>query len=221
MEKDPPPKTVIATDIARERIKTLEFLFNRRAEQRGIKFCTLNPGEFQSSDRYRDNLVNLNGGKLFDYVICLAAIPSVIAEASSFLAEGAILNIFAGVSKGTLVKLNIKDIVNKSVRWIGSSGSVIEDMEYTLRKVEREELNTNISVAGVSGMNDVWKGVEAVRTGSFSGKIVVYPHLEHLDLITIGDLKKRYPKIGALLGEEDRWTKEAEEQLFKEQLRLE
>jgi threonine dehydrogenase-like Zn-dependent dehydrogenase len=220
MEKNPPPKIVIATDITEDRIKALESLFRRRSEQRGIRFYTLNPRDFKENDEYRDTILNINSGKLFDYVICLAAIPAVIEEATSYLAERAILNIFAGVSKGTLVKLNIKDVVARTVRWIGSSGSGIEDMEYTLRKVESGELNTNLSVAGISGMNDVWKGIEAVRTGAFSGKIVVYPHIEHLDLTTTADLKRRYPKVGSLLGEEDRWTKEAEEQLLKEQLQI-
>jgi threonine dehydrogenase-like Zn-dependent dehydrogenase len=220
IEKDPPPEIVIATDVAKKRINALESLFRKRADQRGIRFYTLNPNEFRSQDEYRNTILNNNSKKLFDYVICLAAIPAVIEEASSYLADRSILNIFAGVSKGTLVKLNIKDVVTKTVRWIGHSGSGIEDMEYALRKVESGELNTNISVAGISGMNDVWTGMEAVRTGSYPGKIVIYPHIEHMDLITIGELKKRYPKVGAYLGEDDRWTKEAEEQLFKEFLTL-
>ena len=63
-------------------------------------------------------------------------------------------------------------------------------------------------------MNDVWNGIEAVRTGSFPGKIVVYPHIENLDLISLCDLKDRYPDIGALLTENGGWTKAAEEKLL-------
>ncbi|UCB46191.1 MAG: alcohol dehydrogenase catalytic domain-containing protein [Spirochaetota bacterium] len=220
IERDPPPEVVIATDIAKERLNALESLFRKRAEQRGIRFTSLNPKEFRSQDEYRNTILKNNNKKLFDYVICLAAIPAVIEEASSYLAERSILNIFAGVSKGTLVNLNIKDVVTKTVKWIGHSGSGIEDMEYALRMVESGELNTNISVAGVSGINDVWNGIEAVRTGLFPGKIVIYPQIEHMDLITIGDLKKRYPKVGAYLGKDDRWTEEAERQLFDDMLNL-
>ncbi|RKY01884.1 MAG: alcohol dehydrogenase, partial [Spirochaetes bacterium] len=100
--------------------------------------------------------------------------------------------------------------------YIGSSGSTIEDMQITLKKVEAGELNTNNSVAGVCGFNDVWNGMEAVRTGSFPGKIVVYPHIENLPLTSINELKKKYPKIAAQLGDNDAWTKEAEEELLRE-----
>jgi hypothetical protein len=89
-------------------------------------------------------------------------------------------------------------------------------MEITLRTLERGELDTNNAVAGISGMNDVWKGIDAVRTGSFPGKIVVYPHLKKLDLISLVDLRDTYPKVGALLSETGKWTREAEDALLEE-----
>jgi len=214
IEKDPPPKVIVATDIADERIDALHDLFDKRAAQRGITFSSFNPAKYKDKREYRRAILDTNTGRLFDYVVCLAAIPAVIEEASSYAGRGAVLNIFAGVSKGTVAKLDLKDVAGKSVRWIGSSGSGVEDMKHTLRQVEQRLLDTNISVAAVSGMNDVWNGIEAVRTGSFPGKIVVYPHIENLDLISLCDLKDRYPDIGALLTENGGWTKAAEEKLL-------
>jgi threonine dehydrogenase-like Zn-dependent dehydrogenase len=220
VEKDPPPSVIVATDIADERIDALHSQFKRRADQRGITFRTLNPTKYSNKEEYRDAIMEINGGSLFDYVVCLAAIPAVIEEASSYLGRGAILNIFAGVSKGTMTKLNLKEVARRSVRWIGSSGSLLEDMEYTLRQVEKGKLDTNISVAAVSGMNDVWNGIEAVRTGSFPGKIVVYPHIENLDLTSLGKLKERFPEVGALFNENGGWTKTAEEKLLEILVRI-
>jgi len=133
----------------------------------------------------------------------------------------AVLNIFAGVSKGTIVKFNIKDVSQKSARYIGSSGSAIEDMEYTLRKVEKEELNTNNAVAGISGMNDVWKGIDAVRTGSFPGKIVVYPNITDLPLTSLKELKDKYPEIGKHLTDNGGWTRQAEDALLEKFIDIE
>jgi threonine dehydrogenase-like Zn-dependent dehydrogenase len=215
VEKDPPPAVIVATDIADKRIEVLSDLFERRAEQRGITFRTFNPSAYSDKDQYRKAIVDTNAGRLFDYVVCLAAIPAVIEEASSYLCQSSILNIFAGVSKGTVTKLNLKEVASKSVRWIGSSGSGVEDMEYTLHQVEQGKLDTNISVAAVSGMSDVWNGIDAVRTGSFPGKIVVYPHIEDLALTSLGELRVRYPEIGELLDEKGGWTKEAEEKLLE------
>ena len=122
------------------------------------------------------------------------------------------------MSKGTIVKFNIKDVAVKSVRYIGSSGSEIEDMEYTLRKVEKGELNTNNAVAGVSGMNDVWKGIEAVKNGTFPGKIVVYPHIKDLPLMHLKELREKYPEIGQHLTKNGDWTREAEAALLNKLL---
>lgn len=216
LNNKPLPSLVVVTDISNERIQTVNQKFGKVAEQKGIKLEVVNPNEFSNPEEYHRKIFDINQGKEYDYVICLAAIPPVIEEASMFLGNNAVLNIFAGVSKGTIVKMNIKDVATKSVRYIGSSGSKIEDMKITLEKVESGELNTNNSVAGVCGFNDVWNGMEAVRTGSFSGKIVVYPHIENLPLTSIKELKEKYPKIASFLGDNDTWTKEAEEELLRE-----
>jgi len=214
MDKADPPKTIVTTDIADERLDTLHEKFNPLAIEKGIRFSLLNPNNFTTMEEYRREILKLNNGRPYDYVVCLAAIPSVIEDAASYLGDKSVLNIFAGVSKGTIVHLNIKDTATKAARYIGSSGSTIDDMEYTLKKLEREELDTNNSVAGISGMNDVWKGIDAVRTGGFPGKIVVYPHIKNLDLVSLKDLKKKYPEIGVHLSKTGKWTREAEDALI-------
>jgi threonine dehydrogenase-like Zn-dependent dehydrogenase len=221
MEQQNPPKLIIATDIDDRRLQTLGEKFSGLAKDRGISFHILNPGHYKIPAEFRKAVTDLNGDRLFDYVVCLAAIPAVIEDAASYLGDRAVLNIFAGVSKGTIVRLDIKEVATKAVRFIGSSGSSIDDMEFTLRKLERGELDTNSSVAGVSGMNDVWRGIDAVRTGSFAGKIVVYPHIRDLDLISLQELGEKFPKVKKLLSSGGEWNREAEEAFLEEMLELE
>jgi threonine dehydrogenase-like Zn-dependent dehydrogenase len=218
MEKKNPPRIIVATDIDDDRIAELREKFNPLALEKKIHFHVLNPNAYDDREEYKDEILQLNNRREYDYVVCLAAIPAVIEDSARYLGNGAVLNIFAGVSKGTIVQLNIKDVALRSVRYIGSSGSSIDDMEYTLRKLEKSELDTNSSVAGISGMNDVWKGIDAVRTGSFTGKIVVYPHIQNMDLISLKELKERYPKIAAELSPTGKWTKGAEEALIQEMI---
>jgi threonine dehydrogenase-like Zn-dependent dehydrogenase len=221
MEQENAPKTIIATDIDDQRVETLKDKFESLARERGISFHILNPNNFADPSQFRSHVLELNNGGLFDYVVCLAAIPPVIEDAATYLGDRAVLNIFAGVSKGTIVKLDVKEVATKSVRFIGSSGSSLDDMEFTLRKLERGELDTNSSVAGIAGMNDVWKGIDSVRTGSFAGKIVIYPHIRNLDLVTVEELKKRFSSIVPLLAKGDGWTREAEEAFLEEALDIE
>ena len=221
MEQKDAPKTIIATDIDDQRVETLKDKFESLAQEKGIAFHILNPNNFADPSQFRSRVLELNNGDLFEYVVCLAAIPPLIEDAATYLGDGAVLNIFAGVSKGTIVKLDLKEVATKSVRFVGSSGSSLDDMELTLRKLERGELDTNSSVAGISGMNDVWKGIDSVRTGSFAGKIIIYPHIRDLDLVTLKELKKRFPNIAPLLARGDGWTREAEEAFLEEALDLE
>jgi threonine dehydrogenase-like Zn-dependent dehydrogenase len=220
MEQQNPPKLIITTDIDDQRLKTLEEKFNGLAGKKGIVFHVLNPRSFKEPAEFRKAILEMNGGRLFDYVVCLAAIPAIIEDAATYLGERSILNIFAGVSKGTIVRLDVKEVAAKAVRFIGSSGSSIDDMVLTLRKLERGELDTNSSVAGVSGMNDVWRGIDAVRTGSFAGKIVVYPHIRDLDLISLKELGEKFPQVGKLISSEGGWNRRAEEAFLEEMLEL-
>ncbi len=221
MEQEDAAKTIIATDIDDQRVETLKDKFESLAQEKGIAFHILNPNNFADPSQFRSRVLELNDGGLFEYVVCLAAIPPVIEDAASYLGDRAVLNIFAGVSKGTIVKLDVKEVATKSVRFIGSSGSSLDDMEFTLRKLERGELDTNSSVAGIAGMNDVWKGIDSVRTGSFAGKITIYPHIRDLDLVTLKELKQRFPNITPLLAKGGGWTREAEEAFLEEALDLE
>jgi threonine dehydrogenase-like Zn-dependent dehydrogenase len=248
IEDKNPPKVLIATDIDKSRLDTLRDKFSARAKERGIAYHVLNPNDFTGSkvlrpagpgaqgpglqssgspgaqgpdaSAFRKEILRLNGGRLFDYVVCLAAIPAVIEDSSTYLADGAILNIFAGVSRGTIARLNVKDVAVKSVRYIGSSGSSLDDMVFTLRKVERGELETDGAVAGVSGIDDVWSGIEAVRTGTFPGKIVVYPHVRNLPLTALKDLKGKLPGAASRLTSGGDWNREAEKALLDETLNL-
>jgi threonine dehydrogenase-like Zn-dependent dehydrogenase len=220
MEQENAPHTIIATDIDDKRVEMLRDKFEALAREKGIDLHILNPNNFDDVSQFRKRVLELNGGKLFEYVVCLAAIPPVIEDAAAYLGEKAVLNIFAGVSKGTIVRLDVKEVATKSVRFIGSSGSSLDDMDFTLRKLEKGELDTNSSVAGIAGMNDVWKGIDSVRTGSFAGKIIIYPHIRDLDLSTLEVLKEKFPKIAPLIEKGKGWTRETEEAFLEETLDL-
>jgi threonine dehydrogenase-like Zn-dependent dehydrogenase len=220
LEQPDAPTCIIATDIDDQRVETLREKFEHLAREKNIALHILNPNGFADPGEFREHVLKLNGGRLFDYVVCLAAIPAVIEDAASYLGERAVLNIFAGVSKGTIVHLNIKEVATKAVRFIGSSGSSVDDMDFTLRKLERGELDTNSSVAGIAGMNDVWRGIDAVRTGSFSGKIVIYPHIGEFELTTLEDLGRKLPEVGKHFSPSGEWTRKAEKAFLEEKLEM-
>ena len=136
------------------------------------------------------------------------------------MADGGVLNIFAGVPRGTIANLDISAVYLHGTRWVGSSGSRISDLQYTLEQTQKGELSPNHSVAAIGGVNAAAEGIRAVKEGSFPGKIVIWPQLVDLPLIPLPRLAEYLPNVAAKLTPSGMWTKEAEDELLRSQLRL-
>jgi hypothetical protein len=126
---------------------------------------------------------------------------------------GACVNIFAGFAAGTRATIDLDGVIERRLYLIGTSGSEIPDMQTVLRKLERGELDTNISVDAISGMEGVRDALAAVEARTSGGKIVVYPQLHETGLVRISELHERFPKVAAAL-RDGRWTREAEQVLL-------
>jgi hypothetical protein len=91
---------------------------------------------------------------------------------------------------------------------------MISDMKAVLARLEDGALDTNISVYAISGMQGVVEALEAVKARTSGGKIVIYPQLTQLGLVTLAEMPERLPDVAAAL-DEGRWTKAAEEVLLQ------
>jgi hypothetical protein len=96
---------------------------------------------------------------------------------------------------------------------IGTSGSTVEDMRIVLKKVDSKQLDTNASVAAVSGMKGAIEGLHGVDTQRFHGKVIVYPQLTDMGLLELPHLPDAMPDVAAHL-KDGAWTKEAERVLL-------
>jgi len=91
---------------------------------------------------------------------------------------------------------------------------VMDDMRAVLAKVESGALDTNVSVAAVSGLDGAVDGIRAVEAQSVAGKIMVYPACKGLPLTRLEDLPRSLPDVAAKLVE-GVWTKAAEDALLQ------
>ena len=89
-----------------------------------------------------------------------------------------------------------------------------------LDQVERGELSTNRSVAAIGSLEAVKDGMNALMDASYSGKVVIFPHIRSLALTSVPDLKNVLPDVYAKLKDGREWTKEAEETLLNTMLDL-
>jgi hypothetical protein len=82
-----------------------------------------------------------------------------------------------------------------------------------LHTLELGDLDTNLSVDAVTGMEGVRDALAAVEARTSGGKIVVYPQLHEMGMIRLSELAARFPTVAAAL-QDGRWTRAAEEALL-------
>jgi threonine dehydrogenase-like Zn-dependent dehydrogenase len=216
---EPGPALVLATDIDDERLSEIQARFGEMASARGTQLVTLNPREMDSSE-FDHAVAALTGSGRFDDVVVMVPVPAIIEQGADFVADGGMLNIFAGVPRGTLASLDISAVYLNGTRWVGSSGSKISDLQYTLEQTQKGALSPNHSVAAIGGVNAAAEGIHAVKEGRFPGKIVIWPQLVDLPLIPLPRLAEYLPNVAGKLTPSGAWTVEAEEELLRSQLRL-
>jgi L-sorbose 1-phosphate reductase len=189
-----PGITIFAGDLSDDRLAMLQKLAGPVAREQSVTLQTYNPS--------KDKLTHA-----FDYIVLMAPVPALVVQAIASAARGAIINIFAGIPAHVTAELDLDTYIAKGLYFIGTSGSTLEDMKLVLAKVLARKLDTNLSVAAVSGLDGAIDGIRAVEKNLMPGKIIVYPSLRGLKLTPLPELSGKLPL------EDGRWTKQAEDAL--------
>ncbi|HPC61773.1 MAG TPA: alcohol dehydrogenase catalytic domain-containing protein [Verrucomicrobiota bacterium] len=191
-----PGVTVYAGDLSDERLAVLEKLAGPVARKNGLVLRPYNPSKDKLAEK-------------FDYIVLMAPVPALVVQAIPSAAPHAIINIFAGIPANVTAELDLDAYIEKALYFIGTSGSTLEDMKLVLSKVVSRQLDTNLSVAAVSGLEGAIDGIRAVEKNLMPGKILVYPACKGLRLTALPELEGRLPL------DNGRWTREAEDALVK------
>jgi len=150
----------------------------------------------------------------FDYSALMAPVPALAAGAVDKAANGGIINIFAGIPASVTGEIDLDTYIEKQLYFIGTSGSVLDDMKRVLAKVEQGRLDTNVSVAAISGLEGAVEGIRAVEKRAIAGKIIVYPQCRGLPLTKLKELETAFPEVWQCLSN-GLWNKKAEDTLLK------
>lgn len=207
------PATIVCTDVSDLRLNDLCVSFAAEAQAKGIEFVCLNPTR---QAEYAAAMAAWKGG--FDDVIVLAPVPAVIADAATWLAPQGVMNIFAGVNRGTMAQIDLSDAYLKDTRIIGHSASSIADMKLMLFQAETGALSPNRSVAAIGSLTAAKSGLRAVQDTVYPGKVVIYPQIKDFPLTALPDLKDVLPSVYALLKDGREWTNEAEAEFLRQML---
>jgi len=193
--------SVYGSDVDDERLAALTKIAAPLAEKNGIKYEAYNPTRQKPPCE-------------FDYTALMAPVPALVAAAVQDSAERGLINIFAGIPATVTGEIDLDTYIEKKLYFIGTSGSTLDDMKRMLEKVESGRLDTNLSVAAISGLEGATAGIRAVENRSIAGKIIVYPACRNLGLVTLREMDKKMPEVAECLND-GLWTKKAEEKLLE------
>jgi threonine dehydrogenase-like Zn-dependent dehydrogenase len=193
--------SVFGSDVDDGRLATLTKVAEPLAKKNGVKYTPYNPTKEKTAEK-------------FDYTALMAPVPALVAGAVHDAAERGLINIFAGIPATVTGEIDLDTYIEKRLYFIGTSGSTLDDMKRMLAKVETGRLDTNVSVAAISGLEGATEGIRAVENRSIAGKIIVYPACRNLGLIRLEEMNEKMPDVAKLLND-GLWTKEAEQKLLE------
>jgi threonine dehydrogenase-like Zn-dependent dehydrogenase len=205
------PGTIVCTDVSDLRLDDLCQTFAAEAEGKGVEWSCLNP---LNQEVYEAGMARFKDGG-FDDIIVLAPLPPVIGDAATYLAPEGVMNVFAGVPRGTMVDLDLSDAYLRGARVIGHSASTIDDLRLMLTQAESGQLSPNRSVAAIGSLAAARDGLQSVQDTVFPGKVVIYPHIKELPLTALPDLEDLLPSVYARLKDGREWTVEAEDEFLR------
>ncbi len=191
-----PNVAIYGSDLSDERLAMLQKLATPLAEKNQLTFRPYNPSKEKLAEE-------------FDYIVIMAPVPALVVQALATAAPRAIVNIFAGIAGHVTAELDLDAYIAKQLYFIGTSGSTLDDMKLVLAKVVARQLDTNLSVAAVAGLDGAIDGIRAVEKNLLPGKILVYPSCHGLKLTPLPELSGKLPLAAGA------WTRQAEEALVK------
>jgi len=197
-----PNVTVFAGDLSDERLVALRKLSEPLAQKNKLTLKAYNP----SKDKLEEK---------FNYIVLMAPVPALVTQAVKDAAPKAIINIFAGIPADKTGEIDLDAYIEKQCYFIGTSGSTLDDMKIILKKVASRQLDTNLSVAAISGLDGAVDGIRAVEKNLVPGKIIVYPFAKGLKLTALSEAGKEHPGVAQALND-GYWNKNAEAALKKE-----
>jgi D-arabinose 1-dehydrogenase-like Zn-dependent alcohol dehydrogenase len=193
--------SIFAADVDENRLAALSEIVAPLARKNTVIYKPYNPVKVKVADT-------------FDYTVLMAPLPELLADSVNNAAGHGLINIFAGLPATVTSKLNLNAYIEKQLYFVGTSGSVLEDMKRMLAKVESGILDTDISVGAVCGLDGAIDGIRAVENRSIAGKIIVYPVCKKLSLTPLAKLKEKLPHVAQCLNN-GLWTKQAEMKLLE------
>jgi threonine dehydrogenase-like Zn-dependent dehydrogenase len=213
LTKEDGPATILVLETNRGRIDHLRRRFVPLARKDGIELIVFNPDD--AGPEIDAALERITGGRAPDDLVVLVPRQEVLDLAAGLAHDHSLINLFAGTPAGLQLPLEASGVYLGALQLTGHSGLGMAEYRTAYEMVKGGRVDLNASVAAVGGMRAASAAIKAAEERRFAGKLIIYPQLEDLPLLSIPELAARFPEISQRLGESDLWTREAEAALLE------
>ncbi|SNT37721.1 D-arabinose 1-dehydrogenase, Zn-dependent alcohol dehydrogenase family [Asanoa hainanensis] len=208
LQRDGRPTSIVATDRSGRAARG----FGRIAPD---VLSFLSERECGDAETFAKKLNDATGGLGFDDIVVTAPAATAVETAFEHLANGGVINLFAGLPRGTRCAWDLTAVAHRGVRAIGTSGSSVADLCQARDRIESGAVQPNRSVAAIGGLDAAPDALRAVAEGRFGGKVVIFPNLRgSVPLTALTELRGVLPEVGDRL-DRIHWTQAAEEELLR------
>jgi len=139
----------------------------------------------------------------------------LMEEGDTVMKPDGMMVLFAGVPNGTMGVVNLSNVYLSNAQYTGTSGLTIDDQASVMKRRVDGTLSPGRSVAAIGGLETAAEGIESVIEGKYPGKVVIFPQIHNMPLMSLKEIQERMPEVAAKLGDDLMWTNEAEEVLIE------
>ncbi len=107
------PAKIVATDLFSARMEPVKRRFIPTAAANGVGLVCISRDELDSDATFLGREQEEGGARGYDDIVVLAPFASVVEQAWPFAADNCVINVFAGLSRGTIARINLDDVARR------------------------------------------------------------------------------------------------------------
>ena len=160
------------SELSGVRLEKVANTFRPLARTCGVELVIIDLRSQQAEDVIPDE-------SLDDVVLAAPAAQAAIVSFTK-ARKGAFMNLFAGIPKeSATIPLDLHWMHYHDVTLIATSGSTIANFESALKDASEGVIDPNNVIGAVGGMDAFEDAFQAVLEGTYPGKVVIYPQIDH------------------------------------------